>query len=157
MIWVHKKTSVSMEPPFCCPCLVFTGCFLPLLCSLQSTRWPIPQCYYWIFRKLGGSIHHISLCHPSPLLHSFFHSSFFLFNNSLSALWPLIKMNSLCCHLLLSSFSLSQLSSFRSALYWPSSLNVSPLISHTSYAHVHCLLSTRSCLEFTPVFPACPL
>lgn len=59
------------------------------------------------FQKAGrGHISHL----PSSPLRSFtliLSFIFFLFNNSLSALWPLIKMNSLCCRLLHSSLSLS--------------------------------------------------
>lgn len=59
------------------------------------------------FQKAGrGHISHL----PSSPLCSFtliLSFIFFLFNNSLSALWPLIKMNSLCCRLLHSSLSMS--------------------------------------------------
>lgn len=58
------------------------------------------------FQKAGrGHISHL----PSSPLPSFtliLSFIFLLFNNSLSALWPLIKMNSLCCRLLPSSPSL---------------------------------------------------
>ena len=58
------------------------------------------------FTKPGGFIYHISPCQPSPSLSLTLSFIFLIFNNSLSALWPLIKMNSACCRLLPSRLSL---------------------------------------------------
>lgn len=58
------------------------------------------------FTKPGGFIYHISPCHPSPSLSLTLSFIFLIFNNSLSALWSLIKMNSVCCRLLPSRLSL---------------------------------------------------
>lgn len=61
------------------------------------------------FRKPGRGIYHISLRNPSPPFSLILSFIFLFFNNSLSALSPLIKMNSLCCRLLPSCLSLSRL------------------------------------------------
>lgn len=102
---------------------------------LKFTNWPIPQCYYWISKSREGAYitsPFVTLLPSFTLILSFI---FLLFNNSLSALWPLIKMNSLCCRLLppvsVISFSL--------ALYWPSP--PSPHLTYPSSLH----------------FPWCPL
>ena len=72
------------------------------------------------FQKAGRG--HTSHLPSSPLPSFTLILSFIfpLFNNSLSALWPLIKMNSLCCRLLPSSLSLSL------------SLSLSPSLSPSS-------------------------
>lgn len=122
--------------------------------SPQSTSWPIPQCYYWISGSQEGAYitsPFINPPPPSPPSHSFFHSSFSFFNNSLSSLWPLIKMNSLCCRLLPSSPS--QSSPFSFAFYWPSSLNLTP--SHLpSSLHLH-PPPLPSIPQFTLFLPVC--
>lgn len=107
--------SDSLLPPsgLQCPPPSVRHSFPPSSSSLSPPAGPFLSVIIG-FQKAGrGHISHL----PSPplpwftLILSFI---FLLFNNSLSALWPLIKMNSLCCRLLPSSpsFSLSQLSPF---------------------------------------------
>lgn len=99
--------SVPRCESLCCPRQVSSGRSPP-----PSTSWPIAQCYYWISESREEAYITSPFVTPHPpwftLILSFI---FFLFNNSLSALWPLIKMNSLCCRLLPSSLSLSFLKS----------------------------------------------
>lgn len=106
-----RKWQNSDNDSHYCPCLVLALPlnFLFLLPSLLPLAHQLAHSSVLLldFIKPGGGIFHISLLYPSPPSHSFFHSSFSFFNNSLSALWPLIKMNSLHCRLLASSLFLS--------------------------------------------------
>lgn len=118
---------------------------------LKFTNWPIPQCYYWISKSREGAYitsPFVTLLPSFTLILSFI---FLLFNNSLSALWPLIKMNSLCCRLLPPVAVIS----FSFALYWPSP--PSPHLTYSASLHLPwCPLyfpTIPQFILFVPVYP----